>query len=198
MTRAVVVLAAAGLALAALALAGCGGDAAAEARALYRDYRAAHDERVDSERRLRTAVSDLAAAAQRDDRASALGAIRRGEDAGAEIERIFATQIDAAARLASFDDYRAEARRLEHGLRTSREGLRLVVRELEIGRGDPFLERRENRAEVGRLARRSRRLSVEGELERRRADRALAIALDVEPAFDPLFDIVTEATTTGS
>lgn len=195
MRRAAAPLAAAGLALAALALAGCRDDDAATARAIYGDYRAAHDARIASERRLRKAVFDLSAAAGRQNRASALGAVRRGTDAAAEIERIFAEQIEAAASLAAFAPYRAEAKRLEHGLRTSREGLRLVVRELEIGRRDPFLEESENRAEVGRLARRSRRLAVEGELERRRADRALALALDVEPAFDPIFDVTTEAAT---
>ncbi|MDQ3859808.1 MAG: hypothetical protein M3327_15420, partial [Actinomycetota bacterium] len=167
MRRAAAALAAAALPLAALALTGCSDDDAAKARAVYRDYQAAHDERIDAELRLRKAIFDLSAAAGRHDRASALAAVGRGKHAAAEIERIFAAEIDAAARLAAFADYRAVARRLEHGLRTSREGLLLVVRELTIGGRDPFLDRREGRAEVDRLARRSRRLAVEGARERR-------------------------------
>jgi hypothetical protein len=186
--------------LVALALGGaaCGGDSQAEARDLYRAYRAAHEERIVHERDLRSAIADLAAAAGERDRATALAAIGRGEDAVREIDRLFERELDAAAKLTTFSTYERDASRLERGLRTSREGLALAARELAIGRADPFLERRRNRVEVNRLARAERDLIVEGELERRRADRALAVALGLEPHFDPLFDVITGPTTTGS
>ncbi len=59
---------------------------------------------------------------------------------------------------------------------------------LEIGKHDPLLEFNANQREVNRLAREAATLSVDGEFARRRADRALALAIGVEPTFDVLFD----------
>ena len=174
--------------LLALALAACGGGDGGrdEARALYRDYRAAQDKRGDAEERLRQAFVDIADAAANEDRADVRAAAARGEEAAAEIDRLLALEVKAAAALASVDGLAEPARRLERGLTTSREGLALVVRELAIARRDPLLERRANEREIRRLARAASDVSQRGELARRKADIALAAALDVEPPVDPV------------
>ncbi len=72
--------------------------------------------------------------------------------------------------------------------------LTLIVRMLEIGRRDPLLEVTANQSEVNRLASEAATVSVDGEFARRRADRALALAIGVEPTFDVLFDLGAKTT----
>ncbi len=66
-------------------------------------------------------------------------------------------------------------------------GRRATRAQLEIGALDPFLDDEANADEVSRLARRAADLSSEGEVGIRRADRAIALALGLEPRFDTLF-----------
>ena len=77
------------------------------------------------------------------------------------------------------------AQQLSEGLRLSRSSLELIAKELEIALDDPFLETRKK--EVDDLAKESAKLAAKGELAVRRADRALAIALGLEPRPDQMF-----------
>jgi hypothetical protein len=138
---------------------------------------------------LRKAFSDLDAAADRGDRRAAIAAIDHGRKAATEIDVLLADEIEAAIALRGFGDIAPEARRLETALRTSRSGLRLFLRALVIGKRDPFVDAAENRADVNRLAREAATVSADGEFARRRADRALALAVGIEPTFDVLFDL---------
>ena len=176
------------VALVALPAAACGADENARPKQLYEDYRAADARRDEAEGRLRQAISDLAGAADRRDRPSALAAIARGRVAAAEIERLLTEEIRAAHAIRRYPRFARDAARLEHGLRASREGVRLFARELEIGATDPYLDRKANSQEVNRLAREGGQRSVDGEVEARRPSRALALALGVEPSFDPLVE----------
>ena len=174
------------LALLAVSIAGCAVND--RAKELYGTYREADERRNGAEERLRVAFSDLAAASEKGDRGAAVAAIARGRRAVAEIDHLLVAEIDAASELGKFEKYARDAARLEHGLETTRKGLRLFARELAIGTRDPFLARKENAREVSRLAREGGRLSVNGEMEAREASRALARSLGVEPAFDPLLE----------
>jgi hypothetical protein len=163
-------------------------------KAVYLTYRSAQERRGPAEERLREAFSDLDAAADTRDRRAALAAIARGREASSEIDILLADEIEAAAALGRFGDIAREARRLEKALTTSRSGLALLVRTLEIGRRDPFLEDSGNQSEVDRLAREAATFSVDGEFARRRAQRALALTIGVEPTFDVLFDVGAKTT----
>lgn len=177
-------------ALAALALVlavGCGGNGDDESgRDLYRAYRAAEDDRHEHETALTQAFRDLAVATERKDRAAALAAVAGGEDAADAIEAVLARELETAGTMRERDELSSEARRLERGLERSREALGLIRKQLAIAERDPFLKRRGNAREVRSLAGRAADLSIEGELLVRRADRALARAVGVEPPSDPV------------
>ena len=177
--------------VALLAVAGCGGgdDAARDrARGQYEAYRAAEDQRTDVEHELRRAVSAIGAAASERDREGVIAAARRGEAAAAEIHRLLVRELDAAAELTAFGPTADEGRRLAGGLRITRRGLEAVESELAIARKDPFLDDERNVAEISRLARQVVILSREGEFAIRRADRAIALELGLDPRPDSMLD----------
>jgi hypothetical protein len=177
------------LTIATVAVAGCGGgDEAGRARALYEDYRAAEDRRDDAESRLRQAFSDIVKAAARNDRSGVLDAAKSGQTAAGEIERLLAEELEAARGLTDLKDFAGSGDRLTRGLEKTRQGLRLFAQELEIASDDPFLARGANADKVGRLAREGTELAVEGELAIRKADRALALVLGIEPRIDRVVD----------
>jgi hypothetical protein len=188
-TRKIAALAAL-VALAAALLTACGGtDHDSHARSLYNAYRAAEDSRTDAEEELRVAFSDISTAAQAEDRAAVLAAARRGQQAAADIDRLLAVELEAARGLTGIEKVATDAKRLTQGLEQSRDSLALVAKELEIALDDPFLAHQAK--EVHDLAKESTDLAVKGELAVRRADRAIALALGLEPRLDQLF------TTTG-
>jgi hypothetical protein len=177
------------LALVALPLVGCaGGEDDEAARELYGIYRSTEDVRSKAEERLRRAFSDIALAADERNRGGVLSAVQRGELAAGDIERLLEKEIDAAVGLERFDRLSADADRLKRGLEETRQGLRLFVAQLRVGARDPFLDDDASGSEVRRLAHRAAKLSVDGEFAIRRSDRALALALGIEPRFDVLFD----------
>jgi hypothetical protein len=179
----------------ALVGAGCGTtDGNERARDLYRTYRSAEDERDGAEARLRRAFGDIAAAAEIRDRGASLAAVKRGRAAVADIDRLLGREREAALGLEAFDDVSREATRLGQGIRTTRASLRLFSRELDLAALDPFLGDEANVDEIRRLARRAAKLAVTGELEIRRADRAIAVALGLAPRLDRGLDAET---TTG-
>jgi hypothetical protein len=178
-------------ALAGLLITGaCGGDGDGDegGRELYRAYRAAEDARHEHEGELTQAFRDIAVAAERKDREAALAAVASGEDAAEEIDAVLARELESAGAMREREELSSDAQRLEQGLLKSREALGLIGRQLAIAGRDPFLERRRNAREVRSLAGRAADLSVEGELLVRRADRALARALGVEPRSDPFLE----------
>jgi hypothetical protein len=168
----------------------CGddGDGDEAGRDLYRAYRAAEDDRHEHETALTQAFRDIAVAAERKDRDGALAAVASGEDAADEIDAVLGRELESAGAMREREALSSEARRLEQGLLKSRDALGLIRRQLAIAGRDPFLERRRNAREVRSLAGRAADLSVEGELLVRRADRALARALGVEPRSDPFLE----------
>lgn len=180
----------------AVSLAACGGSGSADragagtaaSKELYQAYRTTEDERTDAESRLRRAFSDIAGAAERRDRVSTLAAVERGRSAARDIDRLLERELEAARGLGAFEAVQEGAGRLEAGLDQTRRGLALFVRQLEIAALDPFLDSEENALQVNRLAREAANLSVEGEFAIRRADRAIALALGIEPRLDPLLD----------
>ena len=180
----------------ALVLAACGGGDEGDSRAekLYHTYRSTEDRRDAAEKRLRDAFSDIAAAAERESRADVVAAAERGRSAAAEIDRLLAVEIGAAEGLEGFASLAESARRLRMGLDTTRRGLALFVRQLEIAVDDPLLAAAANAARVQDLAHDAVSLSTDGELLVRRADRAIALALGLEPRLDPVLDAPT---TTG-
>ena len=179
-----------GLVLVAALASGCGGNDAGRdrARADYGAYRAAEDERTGVEKELRQAVSEIGAAASERDRKGVIAAATRGETAAAEIHRLLARELDAATGLAAFEPTAEAGTRLAAGLRITRRGLIAVENELAIAHEDPFLDDERNVAEIGRLARQVVILSREGEFAIRRADRAIALELGLEPRPDSMLD----------
>ena len=177
------------LLLAALA-SGCGGDDTERdrARADYRAYRAAEDARTDVEHDLRRAVSSIGAAASERDRDGVIAAATRGQAAADEIHRLLARELDAAAELTSFEPTSGAGMRLAAGLQTTRRGLEAVESELAIAHEDPFLDNEQNVAEIRRLARQVVILSRDGELAIRRADRAIALELGLDPRPDSMLE----------
>jgi len=180
-------------ALAALATLACGLAATAcgstdhegHGRSLYNAYRTAEDSRTDAEEELRLAFHDIAIAAQAQDRDAVLEAAQRGQDAVEQIDDLIAAEIEAAQGLEEIDSVSAHAKQLSDGLRLSRSSLALIAKELTIALDDPFLETRKK--EIDDLATESADLAVRGELAIRRADRALALALGLEPRLDQMF-----------
>jgi hypothetical protein len=180
------------IALLALAAPGCGGtDEIERGRDLYRAYRAAEDERTGAEARLRQAFVDIAAAAETRNRASSLAAVGRGRQALADIDELLRRELEAADGLAAFEDVSRNAAGLRDGIETTRASLRLFSEEFDIAARDPFLTEEANAAKIRTLARRAAKLAVAGELEIRRADRAIAIALGLEPRLDPALEAET-------
>ena len=189
-------------ALAALAVLLAGGASACgssdheeHARSLYNAYRAAEDARTVAEEDLRQAFADISSAASKLDRAGVVAAAQRGQQAVQKIDDLIAAELEAADGLAEIESTSAHAKRLSEGLQLSRDSLALVSRELDIAIDDPFLET--TKKELDRLAKQSADLAVQGELEVRRADRALALALGLEPRLDQMFTTPTPTTTTG-
>jgi hypothetical protein len=184
-------------ALAALAALVCGFAATAcgstnheaDARPLYDAYRTAEDSRTDAEEDLRLAFADISSAAQKLDRAGVIAAAQRGQDAVEKIDDLLAAELEAAGGLAEIESTAAQAKQLSDGLRLSRDSLALVAKELEIALDDPFLDTRKK--ELDDLAKESADLAVKGELAIRRADRALALALGLEPRLDQMFTTTT-------
>jgi hypothetical protein len=184
-------------ALAALAALVCGfvatacgsTDHEAHARSLYDAYRTAEDSRTDAEEDLRVAFADISSAAQKLDRAGVIAAAQRGQDAVEKIDDLIAAELEAADGLAEIESTAAQAKQLSEGLQFSRDSLALVAKELEIALDDPFLDTRKK--ELDDLAKESADLAVKGELAIRRADRALAVALGLEPRLDQMFTTTT-------
>jgi len=145
--------------------------------------------RDEAENRLRQAFADISTAAHKEDSDAVLAAAERGQVAAAETDRLLSAELEAANGLAEIDLTATQAKRLADGLEASRQSLALVVKELEIAVDDPFLAERAD--EVNDLAKRSADLAVEGELAIRRADRALALALGLEPRLDQMFTTTT-------
>lgn len=174
------------LVLAVAPLAACGGSSSAEE--LYGDYRSAEDERESAESRLREAFGDIALAAESRDRAGVLAAVEQAQAAVDEIDSLLEDELGAAGALAETADLAVSANRLGRGLRDTQEGLRLIVQELEIAGADPFLDSADNAQEISRLAQQATEFTVRGEGAIRRADRALALALGLEPRIDRSLD----------
>lgn len=182
------------LALTVLAAASaCGGESKPGTDA-YNAYRQLEDARNDAESDLRQAFADVSERAAGQNREGVLEAARTGLDAVTAIDAALVAEIDAAKELQQVEALAADGRALEEGLIQSRQGLDLVRRELEIALADPFLEREENKTEIGRLTKQSTDLAVKGELAVRKADRKLALALGIDPRRDQALD---NPTTTG-
>jgi hypothetical protein len=173
------------VALAAALVTACGGtDQDSQGRSLYHAYRAAEDSRTDTEEELRLVFADISRAAANEDRDAVLAAANRGKDAAAEIDRLLASELEAANGLAGIEPVGADAKRLAQGIELTRQGLDLEAEELDVALQDPFLATRAD--EVKELARRSTSLAIRGELAVRRADRAIALALGIQPRPDRL------------
>lgn len=176
-------------AFAVLALAGCGGDSAGErARAQFEEYASADGERRDAELELNRAFRALSSAAGERDQAGVVAAVAQGRDAIAAIDRALDTELEAARGLAAYEPTSSDGQTLAEALGKMRGGVRLIERQLEIALLDPFLDADENETEVGRLSTQVTEVSVGAAFDRRRAARAIALALGVEPPFDSMFD----------
>ena len=176
--------------LAGLFASACGGSGHEDhARSLYDAYRTAEDARTDAEEELRLAFADISSAAQKLDRAAVIAAAQRGQDAVEKIDDLIGAEIEAAQGLAEIESTAPPAKQLAEGLQLSRDSLALVAQELEIALDDPFLDTRKK--ELDDLAKESADLAVKGELQIRRADRALAEALGLEPRLDQMFTTTT-------
>ena len=168
----------------------CGGSGHEDhAHSLYDAYRTAEDARTDAEEELRLAFADISSAAQKLDRAAVIAAAQRGQDAVEKIDDLIGAEIEAAQGLAEIESTAPPAKQLAEGLQLSRDSLALVAKELEIALDDPFLDTRKK--ELDDLAKESTDLAVKGELQIRRADRALAEALGLEPLLDQMFTTTT-------
>ena len=117
-----------------------------------------------------------------------LAAVGHGKEALATIYDSLALEIAAAVALEGYEPTRVQGRRLEQALRQSRAGARLVDSQLEIAGRDPFLDESKKVREISRLSTESTRVSVPAAFARRRAVRAIAVELGVEPPVDVMFD----------
>jgi hypothetical protein len=181
--------AAAILAVAAILAGACGASSSEQrARDHFGGYREAQEARTEAESALRQVFQDIARAAGERDRAGVLAAAVRGKEALATIYASLAEEIAAADRLAGYGPTLEDGRRLRAALRQTRAGTKLVGRQLDIASRDPFLDVGAHEREISRLSFESRRISVPAALARRRAVRALATTLGVEPPLDVMFD----------
>ena len=184
------------LAAVAVIAASCGGTSAAEeAREHFSDYRQAEEARSEAENALGRVFRDISRAAGERDRAGVLAAVSVGEEALATIDRSLASELAAAQALEGYEPTREEGRRLREALRQSRAGARIVGDQLEIAARDPFLDAAENAAAISRLSADSTRVSVPAALARRRAVRAIALTLGVEPPVDVMYDAPRQSPT---
>jgi hypothetical protein len=173
-----------------LAATACGtSDHQSHAQSLYNAYRTAEDSRTDVEEELRLAFADISTAAQKRDREAVLAAAVRGQKAVEKIDGFLTAELEAARGLGEIDSVATHAKQLSDGLQMSRNSLALVGEELQIALDDPFLETRKK--EVDDLAKEATDLAVKGELAIRRADRPLALALELEPRIDQIFGTTT-------
>jgi len=174
---------------AAALFAGCGGSTGEDrAKDSFGVYREAEAGRTEAESALGSVFHDISSAAGAGDRAGVMAAVGRGKQALATIYTSFDVEIDAAEGLAAYEPTREDGGRLRDALRRSRDGARLVDRQLEIASRDPFLDLDVNAREVSRLSSESTRVSVPAALARRRAVRAIALTLGVDPPVDVMFD----------
>ncbi|MEO8290300.1 MAG: hypothetical protein ABI649_04825 [Gaiellaceae bacterium] len=170
----------------AVLVSACGGsESDSHAKALYKTYRATEDRRDEAESRLREAFADISAAAQGEDRAGVIAAAKRGQAAIEDIDGFLSAELEAANGLREVTEVSQDAAKLAEGLERSRDSLALIAKELEIALDDPLLATRGK--EVNDLAKEATDLAVEGELLVRRADRAIALALGLEPRLDQMF-----------
>jgi hypothetical protein len=170
-------------------LSACGGSEAEErAKGSFGVYRTAEAARADAESALDRVFRDISGAAGARDRAGVMAAVGRGKQALADIYASLEIEIDAAEALARYRPTRREGTRLRDALRRSRDGAKLVDRQLDIASRDPFLDLDVNAREVSRLSTESIRVSVPAAFARRRAVRAIALTLGVEPPVDVIFD----------
>lgn len=200
MRRATVVLLAATVVAPIALLAACGGSSSADeerARANFRVYAKAEAQRDDAEATLNRAFREISSSAGARDRAGVMAAVDRGEDAVQTIYSALAVQLEAAEALAGYGPTRAHGERLRDTLRRSRTGAELVSQQLAIARRDPFLDGDANLREIRRLSSESVRVSIPAALARRRAVRAIALKLGVEPPADVMLDIPPRTTTEG-
>jgi len=174
--------------LAALAGA-CGGTNAEEqARQSFGDYQRAEVTRGEAENALGRVFREISRAAGERDQAGVLAAVADGKEALATIYESLALEVAAAQALEGYQPTRVQGRRLREALHQSRAGARLVDSQLEIASRDPFLDAAENAREISRLSTESTRVSVPAAFARRRAVRAIALELGVEPPLDVMFD----------
>jgi methyl-accepting chemotaxis protein len=180
----------------AVLLSACGGNGAdSRAKALYNTYRATEDRRNEAESRLREAFADISSAASKEDSAGVVAAAKRGQKAIEDINDLLSPELEAANDLKQVPEVSKDAAKLADGLQLTRDSLALVAKELEIALDDPLLARRGK--EVNDLAEKATDLAVKGEVAIRRADRAIALALGLEPRLDLMFTTTTPGTTTG-
>jgi len=183
----------AALVLAAAALvAGCGGGSSADqnnAKANFRIYAKAEGHRDDAETALNRAFREISSAAGARDRARAMAAVDRGEEAVQTIYSTLAVEIEAANALAGYDAIQGHSAHLRGALQRTRTGTELIQQQLAIARRDPFLDDDGNLNEIGRLSSESVKVAAPAALARRRAVRAIALELGVEPPVDVMFDL---------
>ena len=187
--------------LAAVALvSACGGSSSADeerAKASFGVYRKAEERRDEAETALNRAFREISSAAGARDRAGVMAAVGHGEDAVETIYSTLALEIEAANALADYGPTGEHGNRLRNALRRSRTGAELVDRQLAIARRDPFLDDEANLREIRRLSSESVKVGVPAALARRRAVRAIALKLGVEPPVDVMFDLQRTTTTGG-
>jgi hypothetical protein len=189
---------AAALLAAAVLLAACGGSSPEgedRAKTSFGIYRKAEDQRKDAESALNRAFRDISTAANARDRVSAIAAVDRGEEAVSTIYSTLAVEVEAADAIADYGPTRDHGERLSTALHRTREGASLIDRQLDIARRDPFLDDAANLQEIRRLSSESVKVSAPAAFARRRAVRAIALKLGVEPPFDVLFDSPRRTTT---
>ncbi len=166
----------------------CGDDPPAPGVEAYNNYRELEDARNEAESQLRQSISDINEAAVAEDREAVRAAAEDGLDAVKAIDKALEAEIEAAQEMGEVAKIAGDANDLENGLMDSRKSLDYFTQMLNIALDDPFLEAEGNREKVGSLATEGTNLAVQGELAVRKADRAIAIALGLEPRQDQVLD----------
>ena len=189
------------LALALLALAlvatatACGGDESEPGEDAYNTYRQLDDARDAAEKDLRLAIKNINDSAVAEDRDAVIAAANDGLAAVDAINDALEAEIDAAQRMGEISILAGDAKQLENGLLESQKSLQYFTQMLELALDDPFLEEPGNIEKVGQLARQGADRAVQGELDVRKADRKLAVALGLEPRSDQVLDNPLTTTT---